>query len=66
MPDFLRNRNRRLVRSVTAEFCGDPAPDRSALGGWKQRGEGFLDAGHFDSKRGVRRRVGKAAEEGGE
>lgn len=26
------------VRPVTAEFCGDPSPARSALGGYQQRG----------------------------
>ncbi len=44
-----------IVRSITAEFCGDPAPGRSALDGWQQRGHGFTDAGHADSKRGVRK-----------
>jgi hypothetical protein len=47
------------VRSITAEFCGDPAPGRSALDGWKQRGQGYNDAGHADSKRAVRKSVAK-------
>jgi hypothetical protein len=48
---------RRGLRSVTREFFGDPSFERSALGGWQQRGDDFMDAGHFDSARGVRERA---------
>jgi hypothetical protein len=48
-------------RAITAEFCGDPGPGRSALDGWQQRGEGFCDAGHFESARGVKKRTAKDA-----
>lgn len=34
-------------RTLTAEFCGDPMPGRSALDGWQPRGEPvFRDLEH--------------------
>ncbi len=52
-----------VVRSITAEFCGDPPPGRSALDGWQQRGQGYCDASHFDSSHSVRKRKGVEASE---
>lgn len=44
------------LRSVTANLCGDPPFMRSALSGWKQLGDDYLDASHGDSHRRVRLR----------
>lgn len=47
-------KRRRNYRDITHEFCGDPSLARSALGGWKQLGDEFDDAGHSDSERWLR------------
>jgi hypothetical protein len=52
---FFDPRRRTFNRNLTHELLGDPRRERSALGGWEQRGKDFLDAGHFESARGVRK-----------
>jgi hypothetical protein len=42
---------RKRYHDITREFCGDPSAARSALGGWRQLGDEFDDAGHSDSER---------------
>jgi hypothetical protein len=41
----------KTTTSITASFCGDPPPGRSALDGWQQRGVDYPRECDYDRKR---------------
>ena len=46
-------------QSITAAFCGDPEFFRSALGGWIQRGNEYVDAARWGCGHSPKLRKGK-------